>query len=173
MFLYHERSVLLTKDQKEQEQVMLVNLVENARPSVMANDPLAEDVFIPVVHAIMDLGKVGGRGSKCDLVIAHGLQLQSRAQCMCRATYCSTVSPYTNTLNRTAEDLSATSRRLARYESLLNNIAPLVSPSVRAMIDDARVDVSHIWNHDIDIGPNPSRTRAILLAQITPRARHR
>ncbi|EXJ67098.1 uncharacterized protein A1O5_09745 [Cladophialophora psammophila CBS 110553] len=39
---------------------------------------------------------------------------------------------------RTAEDLTATSRRLARYESLLNEILPMVSPEVRALIEDAR-----------------------------------
>lgn len=38
---------------------------------------------------------------------------------------------------RTAEDLTATSRRLARYETLLNQIMPMVSPEVRALIEDA------------------------------------
>ncbi|OCT47409.1 hypothetical protein CLCR_03591 [Cladophialophora carrionii] len=39
---------------------------------------------------------------------------------------------------KTAEDLTATSRRLARYESLLNEILPMVSPEVRVLIEDAR-----------------------------------
>ena len=47
-----------------------------------------------------------------------------------------------NTSCRTAEDLSATSRRLARYETLLANIAPLVTPQIRVMIEEARQDVS-------------------------------
>ncbi|KIY02552.1 uncharacterized protein Z520_01017 [Fonsecaea multimorphosa CBS 102226] len=46
-----------------------------------------------------------------------------------------TASPHAS---RTAEDLTATSRRLARYESLLNEIIPMVSPEVRALIEDAR-----------------------------------
>lgn len=57
-------------------------------------------------------------------------------------------------LCRTAEDLTATSRRLARYETLLNEIMPMVSPEVRALIDEARENVSrshrlvrrlHLW----------------------------
>lgn len=48
---------------------------------------------------------------------------------------------------RTAEDLTATSRRLARYESLLNDIMPMVSPEVRALIDEARENVS--LSHDV------------------------
>lgn len=40
--------------------------------------------------------------------------------------------------HRTAEDLTATSRRLARYEALLNDIMPHVPPNVKAMIEDAR-----------------------------------
>jgi len=39
---------------------------------------------------------------------------------------------------KTAEDLTATSRRLARYESLLSEIMPMVSPEVRTLIDEAR-----------------------------------
>ncbi|KAK4942480.1 hypothetical protein LTR10_017776 [Elasticomyces elasticus] len=39
---------------------------------------------------------------------------------------------------KTAEDLTATSHRLARYENLLNEIMPMVSSEVRALIDDAR-----------------------------------
>lgn len=39
---------------------------------------------------------------------------------------------------KTAEDLTATSRRLARYERLLSEIMPLVSPEVRTLIDEAR-----------------------------------
>lgn len=39
---------------------------------------------------------------------------------------------------KTAEDLTATSRRLARYESLLNEIFPMVSAEVRALIEEAR-----------------------------------
>ncbi|KAK5260240.1 hypothetical protein LTR20_008903 [Exophiala xenobiotica] len=37
-----------------------------------------------------------------------------------------------------AKDLTATSRRLARYERLLSEIIPLVSPEVRTMIEEAR-----------------------------------
>ncbi|ETN45336.1 uncharacterized protein HMPREF1541_09167 [Cyphellophora europaea CBS 101466] len=36
------------------------------------------------------------------------------------------------------EDLTATSRRLARYETLLNDIMPHVPPNVKQMIEDAR-----------------------------------
>ncbi|KIX06888.1 uncharacterized protein Z518_04864 [Rhinocladiella mackenziei CBS 650.93] len=36
------------------------------------------------------------------------------------------------------EDLTATSRRLQRYETLLNDILPMVSPEVRALIEEAR-----------------------------------
>ncbi|KEF62831.1 uncharacterized protein A1O9_00804, partial [Exophiala aquamarina CBS 119918] len=39
---------------------------------------------------------------------------------------------------RTAEDLTATSRRLARYEALLAEILPMVSLEVRELIEDAR-----------------------------------
>ncbi|KPI44625.1 uncharacterized protein AB675_8627 [Cyphellophora attinorum] len=39
---------------------------------------------------------------------------------------------------KTAEDLTATSRRLARYEALLNDIMPHVPPNVKAMIEEAR-----------------------------------
>lgn len=42
---------------------------------------------------------------------------------------------------RTAEDLTATSRRLARYEELLNDIFPLVIDKVRGMIEQARQQV--------------------------------
>lgn len=43
--------------------------------------------------------------------------------------------------HRTAEDLTATSRRLARYEALLNDIMPHVPPAVKAMIEEAREQV--------------------------------
>jgi hypothetical protein len=43
---------------------------------------------------------------------------------------------------RTAEDLTATSRRLARYERLLSEIMPLVSSEVRTLIEEARDNVS-------------------------------
>jgi len=42
---------------------------------------------------------------------------------------------------RTAEDLTATSRRLARYEALLAEILPMVSSEVRELIEDARDQV--------------------------------
>jgi hypothetical protein len=45
---------------------------------------------------------------------------------------------------RTAEDLTATSRRLARYEALLNEIMPHVPPNVKAMIEEAREQVTDI-----------------------------
>lgn len=45
---------------------------------------------------------------------------------------------------RTAEDLTATSRRLARYEALLAEILPMVSSEVRELIEDAR-DQVRIW----------------------------
>lgn len=45
---------------------------------------------------------------------------------------------------KTAEDLSATSRRLARYEALLNDIMPHVPPNVKAMIEEAREQVCQI-----------------------------
>lgn len=43
---------------------------------------------------------------------------------------------------RTAEDLNATSKKLQRYEALLNEIMPMVTPEVQAMIDDVRQQVS-------------------------------
>lgn len=51
--------------------------------------------------------------------------------------------------HRTAEDLTATSRRLARYEALLNDIMPHVPPNVKAMIEDARelVQYSYLATH--------------------------
>ncbi|KAK5082339.1 hypothetical protein LTR05_007485 [Lithohypha guttulata] len=42
---------------------------------------------------------------------------------------------------RTVEDLTVTSRRLARYEELLGEIFTLVSPEVRSMINEARQQV--------------------------------
>ncbi len=39
---------------------------------------------------------------------------------------------------RTQEDLSSTSQRLQRYELLLDQITPMVSPDVQAIIDQAR-----------------------------------
>ena len=45
---------------------------------------------------------------------------------------------------KTAEDLTATSRRLARYEALLNDIMPHVSPNVAAMIEEAREQVGQV-----------------------------
>ncbi|KIW11226.1 hypothetical protein PV08_10526 [Exophiala spinifera] len=62
-------------------------------------------------------------------------------------------------LCRTAEDLTATSRRLARYESLLNDILPMVSPEVRALIDEAREnDTSNgSETNDNDYNPGPPR----------------
>ena len=41
---------------------------------------------------------------------------------------------------RTQEDLSSTSQRLQRYELLLDQITPMVSPDVQAIIDQARRD---------------------------------
>jgi hypothetical protein len=41
-------------------------------------------------------------------------------------------------LARTQEDLSSTSQRLQRYEQLLDQITPMVSPDVQAIIDQAR-----------------------------------
>jgi hypothetical protein len=41
-------------------------------------------------------------------------------------------------LLRTQEDLSSTSQRLQRYEQLLDQITPMVSPDVQAIIDQAR-----------------------------------
>ncbi|EHY54479.1 hypothetical protein ABEF95_003172 [Exophiala dermatitidis] len=63
---------------------------------------------------------------------------------------------------RTAEDLTATSRRLARYETLLNQIMPMVSPEVRALIEDAgETDGSNASNTsetpEIDFGVPPQR----------------
>lgn len=42
---------------------------------------------------------------------------------------------------RTAEDLNATSKKLQRYEALLNEIVPMVPPDVRAMIEEVRQHV--------------------------------
>ncbi|KAJ4511562.1 hypothetical protein HRR83_004400 [Exophiala dermatitidis] len=63
---------------------------------------------------------------------------------------------------KTAEDLTATSRRLARYETLLNQIMPMVSPEVRALIEDAgETDGSNASNTsetpEIDFGVPPQR----------------
>lgn len=48
------------------------------------------------------------------------------------------------TFSRTAEDLTVTSRKLARYETLLNDIMPLVPSDIRLMIEEARQQVSII-----------------------------
>ncbi|OAL38774.1 hypothetical protein AYO20_01980 [Fonsecaea nubica] len=45
------------------------------------------------------------------------------------------------------KDLTATSRRLARYESLLNEILPMVSPEVRALIEEARDNDTAVSNN--------------------------
>jgi len=45
------------------------------------------------------------------------------------------------TRTRTVEDLTETSRKLARYEELLDDIFPLVTDNVRGMINQARLQV--------------------------------
>lgn len=44
----------------------------------------------------------------------------------------------TSRFDRTQEDLSSTSQRLQRYEQLLDQITPMVSPDVQVIIDQAR-----------------------------------
>lgn len=90
----------------------------------MAPGLLVADVFTQVPPATMATARDGGNESKLLVfVYTQGLVLISGG-------------------NRTAEDLTATSRRLARYESLLNEILPMVSPEVRVLIEDARDNVS-------------------------------
>ncbi|OAP58916.1 hypothetical protein AYL99_06213 [Fonsecaea erecta] len=60
---------------------------------------------------------------------------------------------------KTAEDLTATSRRLARYESLLNEILPMVSPEVRALIEEARDNDTAASNN----GSETAETEQLLL----------
>ncbi|KAI1608600.1 hypothetical protein EDD36DRAFT_87599 [Exophiala viscosa] len=101
---------------------MPVNLAASARRNATVLVRLVADVFTPALRVITATAKAGGSGSKR---LMFG-QLRYAA----------------NVLSRTAEDLTATSRRLARYENLLNDIMPMVSSEVRALIDDARDNVS-------------------------------
>lgn len=59
-------------------------------------------------------------------------------------------------MGRTAEDLVGVSRRLARYEALLNDIIPHVSPDIRARIDEVREQVCYrrliLWLALLTIG---------------------
>ena len=96
---------------------MLANHVESAKPSAMVNDHLADDAFIQAQSVTTALEKTQ--------VSQLGFSI------LVQADY-----------RRVAEDLSLTSRKLARYEDLLNEIYPLVSLDVRHIIDTARQQVS-------------------------------
>ncbi|OQV11169.1 hypothetical protein CLAIMM_15047 isoform 2 [Cladophialophora immunda] len=87
-------------------------------------------VFTRARLATMATARDGGNGSKLWLLATWPPLLMSlRANAHADSDPCS---------SRTAEDLTATSRRLARYESLLNEILPMVSSEVRALIEEAR-----------------------------------
>lgn len=110
-----------TKGQREQEQVMPANHVEKGKPSAMENVQHVGDAYILEQAVITAMAKVGRSASTA----IGALYFQ----------------PATDIDRRTAEDLTFTSRRLARYEELLKEITPLVSPEVRSMIDVARQQV--------------------------------
>ena len=61
--------------------------------------------------------------------------------------------------NRTQEDLSSTSQRLARLETLLTEIMPLVEPRVQEMIHQARREQVRNFH------PNAKKSRAYALLQ--------
>ena len=94
----------------------------------MAPDLHAADAFTLVLRVTTAMARDGGSESK------HGMRA------CCRTLFFPRTPPLTCN-NRTAEDLTATSRRLARYESLLNEILPMVSPEVQGLIEDARDNV--------------------------------
>ena len=106
--------------QNERGPAMLVNRVENVKQNVMENDLLADGAYIQVLLVTTVMEKVGRNASMMSLA-----------------------SHFTSSLkySRTAEDLTVTSRKLVRYEELLNEIYPLVSPDVRNIIDDVRQQV--------------------------------
>ncbi|KAJ9604068.1 hypothetical protein H2200_011591 [Cladophialophora chaetospira] len=90
--------------------------VVSERQNVMVLDRHVVDAFTLAHRAFMVMGKDGGSENGRAFVLTRN--------------------------SRTAEDLTATSRRLARYESLLNEILPMVSSEVRVLIEDARDNVS-------------------------------
>lgn len=111
-----------TSVQNEQGRAMPANPVVNARPSATVSDHPVDAVYTPIRNAITVMARVGRNAS---MLASTALYAISRAL----------------TRYRTAEDLNVTSSKLARYERLLNDIFPLVSPDVRTMIDDVRQQV--------------------------------
>ncbi|KAG9780051.1 hypothetical protein KCU88_g3848, partial [Aureobasidium melanogenum] len=112
----------------------LANHVVNEKQNATGPGQPVGDAFIPARPATMATARDGG----------------SEMEMLTKFAY------------RTAEDLTATSRRLARYETLLNQIMPMVSPEVRALIEDAReTDGSNASNTsetpEIDFGVPPQR----------------
>lgn len=110
-------------DPKGHVQVTLVSHVVSEKPSVTVSAPLVGGACTLARAVTTDTAKDGGRGSRLPL-----------------PTTCK-VTP-TDSMCRTAEDLNATSKKLQRYEALLNEIMPMVTPEVQAMIDDVRQQVS-------------------------------
>jgi hypothetical protein len=99
----------------------------------MALDLLVDVVFTQARLAFMVMARAGGNESK-----QVSATLLADRETLTR----SILESCTDWYFRTAEDLTATSRRLARYENLLNEILPMVSPEVRVLIEDARDNVS-------------------------------
>lgn len=101
---------------------MPANPVVNARPSATVSDLPVDAVYTPTRNVTTVMARVGRNAS-----MLATLALYAIAEALTRY--------------RTAEDLNVTSSKLARYERLLNDIFPLVSPDVRTMIDDVRQQV--------------------------------
>lgn len=123
----------------------LASLVVSARPNVTANALPVAVVHIQELHVITAMAKAGENESK----FAHIPQLRTRARAhlavpsSCHLLLLRLRNHHADPVFfcRTAEDLTATSRRLARYEALLAEILPMVSSEVRDLIEDARDQV--------------------------------
>jgi hypothetical protein len=122
-------------------QATLVSLVVSARPNVTASALPVAAVHILELRVITVMAKAGENESKfahiprlqADLAVPSGSHLLFLRL---RNHHADSIFFY-----RTAEDLTATSRRLARYEALLAEILPMVSSEVRELIEDARDQV--------------------------------
>lgn len=119
---YRETLGRATSVRNEQGRAMPANPVVNARPSATVSDLPVDAVYTPTRNVTTDMARVGRNAS-----MLATLALYAISEALTRY--------------RTAEDLNVTSSKLARYERLLNDIFPLVSPDVRTMIDDVRQQV--------------------------------
>ena len=120
--------------------VTLANLAVSAKQNVTVNVLHAAVVLIQAPRAIMVMVKVGENASKSAFCFLAGEALYTSSWNYIPKKI---VAILINSFYRTAEDLTATSRRLARYENLLAEILPMVSSEVRELIEDARDQVRH------------------------------